>query len=192
MAEPQNQSQTVNGAGHEANEDPEAQEDTFQESKSDLEEGEPPEDLPQGEPEPEPEPQPQPQRARRRNKKKPAQRRRYQSPEDTEEIDMEPTGGRRTRTRNKSDNQLAPLGGIGDVGNTVNNAGDLVQNTAGKAVGGLTDSAGKAVGGLLGGGQEKDDGGGRDEQLRLRLDLNLDIEIQLKAKIHGDLTLGLL
>jgi hypothetical protein len=74
----------------------------------------------------------------------------------------------------------------------VNNAGDLVQNTAGKAVGGLTDSAGKAVGGLLGGGQEKDDGGGRDEQLRLRLDLNLDIEIQLKAKIHGDLTLGLL
>jgi hypothetical protein len=26
----------------------------------------------------------------------------------------------------------------------------------------------------------------------LRLDLNLDIEIQLKAKIHGDLTLGLL
>jgi hypothetical protein len=28
--------------------------------------------------------------------------------------------------------------------------------------------------------------------LRLRLDLNLDIEIQLKAKIHGDLTLGLL
>jgi hypothetical protein len=28
--------------------------------------------------------------------------------------------------------------------------------------------------------------------LRLRLDLNLDIEVQLKAKIHGDLTLGLL
>jgi hypothetical protein len=26
----------------------------------------------------------------------------------------------------------------------------------------------------------------------LRLELNLDIEIQLKAKIHGDLTLGLL
>jgi hypothetical protein len=26
----------------------------------------------------------------------------------------------------------------------------------------------------------------------LRLDLNLDIEVQLKAKIHGDLTLGLL
>jgi hypothetical protein len=28
--------------------------------------------------------------------------------------------------------------------------------------------------------------------LRLRLDINLDIEVQLKAKIHGDLTLGLL
>jgi hypothetical protein len=26
----------------------------------------------------------------------------------------------------------------------------------------------------------------------LRLELNLDIEVQLKAKIHGDLTLGLL
>jgi hypothetical protein len=68
-----------------------------------------------------------------------------------------------------------------------------VQNTAGNALNGVTGSAGKAVGGVLGGGQkeEKDDGG-RDEQLRLRLDLNLDIEIQLKAKIHGDLTLGLL
>ncbi|KAL4733060.1 hypothetical protein BDV11DRAFT_200800 [Aspergillus similis] len=28
--------------------------------------------------------------------------------------------------------------------------------------------------------------------LKLRLDLNLDVEVELKAKIHGDLTLGLL
>jgi hypothetical protein len=210
MAELENRSQTVNQAGDETNEGPstpEVPEDTgtFQEPESDLERGEP-EYLPQEElepgpqPRPEPEPQPQPQRARRRNRRKPAQRRPYQNPEDTEDTidrgDMEPTGGRRTRTRNKGDNQLAPLGGlggVGDVGNAVNNAGDLVQNTAGKAVGGVTDSAGKVVGGLLGGGQkEEGGGGGRDEQLRLRLDLNLDIEVQLKAKIHGDLTLGLL
>ena len=38
--------------------------------------------------------------------------------------------------------------------------------------------------------EEKDEG--ENEQLRLRLDLNLDIEVQLKAKIHGDLTIGLL
>ncbi|KAJ6144332.1 hypothetical protein N7470_008227 [Penicillium chermesinum] len=82
-----------------------------------------------------------------------------------------------------------PLGGLGGV----DQAGQLVQNTAGNALNGVTGSAGKAVGGVLGGGQEeKGDDGGRDEQLRLRLDLNLDIEIQLKAKIHGDLTLGLL
>ena len=37
---------------------------------------------------------------------------------------------------------------------------------------------------------EEDEGKG--EQLRLRLEINLDIEIQLKAKIHGDLTIGLL
>jgi hypothetical protein len=42
------------------------------------------------------------------------------------------------------------------------------------------------------GGNKEDKEDGRDEQLRLRLDLNLDIEVQLKAKIHGDLTLGLL
>jgi hypothetical protein len=56
----------------------------------------------------------------------------------------------------------------------------------------------EALGGLLknkGGGGEKEEGEkdeGENEQLRLRLDLNLDIEVQLKAKIHGDLTLGLL
>jgi hypothetical protein len=73
-----------------------------------------------------------------------------------------------------------------------------VQNTAGDAVNQVGDTAGKALGGLTGGGgqqqqqqgKQEEEGGG--EQLRLRLELNLDIEIQLKAKIHGDLTLGLL
>ena len=69
----------------------------------------------------------------------------------------------------------------------------MVQNTAGNAVNQVGDTAGKALGGLTGGGgggDEEEDSKG--EQLRLRLELNLDIEIQLKAKIHGDLTLGLL
>ena len=72
-------------------------------------------------------------------------------------------------------------------------AGDMVQNTAGNAVNSVGDTAGKALGGLTGGGGGEEEGG-KDggEQLRLRLELNLDIEIQLKAKIHGDLTLGLL
>lgn len=39
---------------------------------------------------------------------------------------------------------------------------------------------------------DKEEDGGKGEQLRLRLEINLDIEIQLKAKIHGDLTIGLL
>ena len=75
----------------------------------------------------------------------------------------------------------------------------MVQNTAGDAVNQVGDTAGKALGGLTGGGgQQQQQGGGKQEeegggeQLRLRLELNLDIEIQLKAKIHGDLTLGLL
>jgi hypothetical protein len=73
-----------------------------------------------------------------------------------------------------------------------------VQNTAGDAVGQVGDTAGKALGGLTGGGGQQQQQGGKQEeegggeQLRLRLELNLDIEIQLKAKIHGDLTLGLL
>jgi hypothetical protein len=60
-------------------------------------------------------------------------------------------------------------------------------------VGQVGDTAGKALGGLTGGGGGEEEGGdSKGEQLRLRLELNLDIEIQLKAKIHGDLTLGLL
>ena len=66
---------------------------------------------------------------------------------------------------------------------------------------GATDKVGKTLGGLTGGKGKKgkgegegegEDDGGSDEQLRLRLEINLDVEIQLKAKIHGDLTLGLL
>ena len=98
---------------------------------------------------------------------------------------------RGTVLQQQEDQGDGPLPGL----NGVNQAGELVQNTAGNAVNGVTNTAGKAVGGVLGGnkgenkGDEKED---RDEQLRLRLDLNLDIEVQLKAKIHGDLTLGLL
>ncbi|KAK7892272.1 mitochondrial splicing system protein [Exophiala xenobiotica] len=91
-----------------------------------------------------------------------------------------------------------PLDSVDEVGETVNGvadgAGDLVNDTAGKALG----KPQEALGGLLGnkkGGKEGEEGGedpGENEQLRLRLDINLDIEVQLKAKIHGDLTLGLL
>ncbi|KAE8163464.1 hypothetical protein BDV40DRAFT_262859 [Aspergillus tamarii] len=97
---------------------------------------------------------------------------------------------RRQRRSRRQQQDGGPLGGLGGI----DQAGDLVQNTAGNAVNGVTNTAGKAVGGILGGnkGEGQDDSGGKDEQLRLRLDLNLDIEVQLKAKIHGDLTLGLL
>jgi hypothetical protein len=111
---------------------------------------------------------------------------------DNNNAAMEKPRRRRQRPQMQQQQQQdgGPLGGLGGLGG-VNQVGDLVQNTAGNAVNGVTGSAGKAVGGLLGGNkEEKDDG--RDEQLRLRLDLNLDIEVQLKAKIHGDLTLGLL
>ena len=68
----------------------------------------------------------------------------------------------------------------------------MVQNTAGNAVNSVGNTAGQALGGPTSGGKQEDDGKDKSEQLRLRLELNLDIEIQLKAKIHGDLTLGLL
>ncbi|KAF2432047.1 hypothetical protein EJ08DRAFT_550260, partial [Tothia fuscella] len=105
-------------------------------------------------------------------------------------------GGRRNRQRTKKKPQGAnggPLDGITENapgGELVGSATDVVQNTAGNTVNQAGDTAGKAVGGLTGG--EKKEGESKGEQLRLRLELNLDIEIQLKAKIHGDLTLGLL
>lgn len=120
---------------------------------------------------------------------------------ETESIarsDVSATGGRRNRQRQRQkggqQQQQQGLGGISEGlpgGELVGQAGDLVQNTAGNAVNQVGDTAGKALGGLTGGGKGDDDGGEK-AQLRLRLELNLDIEVQLKAKIHGDLTLGLL
>jgi len=116
---------------------------------------------------------------------------------DTESLyrsDQSATGGRRNRQRQKKQQGGGPLDGITENvpgGELVNGATGAVQNTAGQAVNQVGNTAGQALGGLTGGGkQEEDDSKG--EQLRLRLELNLDIEIQLKAKIHGDLTLGLL
>ncbi|MCJ1350071.1 MAG: hypothetical protein MMC33_000052 [Icmadophila ericetorum] len=129
---------------------------------------------------------------------------------DRSDLSQNPTGGRRNRNRKKQQQQTkaksgggggGPLEAVDEVGETVDGAGDVVQQTAGNMVNGVSDTAGKAVGGKGKkggkkvrrkkgeGGDEDDDGKG--EQLRLRLDLNLDIEIQLKAKIRGDLTLGL-
>ncbi|KAF9883686.1 hypothetical protein FE257_003070 [Aspergillus nanangensis] len=84
--------------------------------------------------------------------------------------------------------QLVPVGDVGDVGKTVNETTDLVQDVGSKAINTVGNTAGKALGDVVGGTSKKE----KDEQLRLRLDLNLDIEVQLKAKIHGDLTLQLL
>lgn len=73
------------------------------------------------------------------------------------------------------------VGGATD--NAVGKVGDAVNNgPVGGLTGGLTGDKGKE--------EDKDEGG--EDQLRLRIDLNLDIELQLKAKIHGDITLGLL
>lgn len=158
-------------------------------------EPEPEQQEDEAEPEPEPEPQPKPERRRRRPRPRPQE-------SDTESIarsEMEPEQKPQRRVRRQRQPQQqqqqqsgSALGGLPGVGGG-DQAGQLVQNTAGNAVNGATDSAGKAVGGILGSGEKKEEeDGGRDEQLRLRLDLNLDIEVQLKAKIHGDLTIGLL
>lgn len=123
-------------------------------------------------------------------------------------------GGRRNRNRNKKPTKEAappqtnksgggPLDSLDEVGETTSGAVDKVQDTAGgatdkagQAVGGAKDQVGKTVGGLTGGGKKgggkEGDGKGKGEQLRLRIELNLDLEIQLKAKIRGDITIGLL
>lgn len=123
-------------------------------------------------------------------------------------------GGRRNRNRKRKPTKEAappqtsrsgggPLDSLDEVGETTSGALDKVQDTAGGAtdeagqvVGGAKDQVGKTVGGLTGGGKkgEKKEGedGGKGEQLRLRIELNLDLEIQLKAKIRGDVTIGLL
>lgn len=66
-----------------------------------------------------------------------------------------------------------------------------VEDTAGKALGGVTNALGSVANNAVDQ-KEQGGGGGKSDTLRLRLDLNLDIEIQLKAKIHGDLELALL
>ncbi|KAG6991311.1 hypothetical protein G7Y79_00053g087940 [Physcia stellaris] len=131
----------------------------------------------------------------------------------------QPAQGRRNRNRRKGKPTMekeappqsnggqggGPLDSLDEVGETVNGAGEMVGQTvggatdqAGQAVGGATDKVGKTLGGLTGGGKkggkegEGEEDEGKGEQLRLRIELNLDIEIQLKAKIHGDLTIGLL
>ncbi|RMZ74282.1 glycosyl transferase family 2 [Pyrenophora seminiperda CCB06] len=110
--------------------------------------------------------------------------------------DVSQSGGRRNRQRQKKGGKGGgPLDDITENvpgGEVLGGAGDMVQNTAGNAVNQVGNTAGKALGGLTGGGDDKEGGKDGGEQLRLRLELNLDIEIQLKAKIHGDLTLGLL
>ncbi|KAH8627183.1 hypothetical protein IG631_16951 [Alternaria alternata] len=110
--------------------------------------------------------------------------------------DVSQSGGRRNRQRQKKGGKGGgPLDDITENvpgADALSGAGDMVQNTAGNAVNSVGDTAGKALGGLTGGGGEEEGGKDGGEQLRLRLELNLDIEIQLKAKIHGDLTLGLL
>ena len=123
-------------------------------------------------------------------------------------------GGRRNRNRKKNPTKEVappqtntsgggPLDSLDEVGETTTGALDKVQDTtggatdqAGQAVDGAKEQVGTTVGGLTGGGkkakgkQGKD--GGKGEQLRLRIELNLDLEIQLKAKIRGDITIGLL
>ncbi|KIW12570.1 tRNA modification GTPase TrmE [Exophiala spinifera] len=140
-----------------------------------------------------------------------------QPPSDTDSAyrsDVSQKGGRRNRNRNRGKAQAqsqaqtqgqdggllgggGPLDAVDEVGETVNGvvdgAGNLVNDTAGKALSKPHEALGgllKSKGGKQGAEGEKDEG--ENEQLRLRLDLNLDIEVQLKAKIHGDLTLGLL
>ena len=106
-------------------------------------------------------------------------------------------GGRRNRQRQRTKQQTKNQGGLGNIGEglpggeLVSGVTDTVQNTVGGAVNQVGDTVGKTLGGITGGGQKREEDDNR-EQLRLRLELNLDIEVQLKAKIHGDLTLGLL
>lgn len=100
-------------------------------------------------------------------------------------------GNWQKQARGKRGNQdLVPLGGIDEVGKTVNGAVGAVHDVGSNAVRSAGNTLGKVTGDAVGSlaNEEK----GKDEQLRLRLDLNLDIEVQLKAKIHGDLTLQLL
>ena len=84
------------------------------------------------------------------------------------------------------------LNAVDEGGDTVNG---VVDGAGNDTVGRTASKPHEALGGLLKtkkGEKEGGDDEDENEQLRLRLDLDLDIEVQLKAKIHGDLTLGLL
>lgn len=177
--------------------------DFYQIQEGDLEQNQQEEQQQQEKMEPEPEPELEQKHYNHgRRRPRPARSYRQESeaePKNFSETDDQPQPQQlqRTRRQRQPHQRLKEressggnaLQGMGDV----DQAGQLVQNTAGKAVNGVTDSAGKALGGALGDSQkeEKEDSG-NNEQLRLRLDINLDIEIELKAKIHGDLTIGLL
>jgi hypothetical protein len=137
-----------------------------------------------------------------------------QPPSDTDSAyrsDVSQKGNRRNRNRNRGKAQAqsqaqteqgggggGPLGAVDEVGETLggvtDGVGGLVNDTAGKALSKPTEALGGLLSNKKKGGQEgeEEEDAGTNEQLRLRLDLNLDIEVQLKAKIHGDLTLGLL
>jgi hypothetical protein len=157
-----------------------------------------------GEEEAEPEPEQQKSRqasqSRRRQSRGRGRKGQESDSESVARSDASANGGRRQRQRQKKQGGGGGGGPLDDItenvpgGDAVGGAGEMVQNTAGQAVG----QAGNALGGITGGqgqkqgGGEEEEDGGKGEQLRLRLELNLDIEIQLKAKIHGDLTLGLL
>ena len=110
---------------------------------------------------------------------------------DTEDVYRNEREPQRRRNRPQRTQQVRrPAAGVQQQGDNMHGVGDLVQNT--NAVGGPYPG-GRAVGGPMGGQQgQVEKKKEKDEQLRLRLDLNLDVEVQLKAKIHGDLTLGLL
>jgi hypothetical protein len=164
-----------------------------------------------GEEEAEPEPEQQKSRqasqSRRRQSRGRGRKGQESDSESVARSDASANGGRRQRQRQKKQGGGGGGGGpLDDItenvpgGDAVGGAGEMVQNTAGQAVDQVGNTAGNALGGLTGGGGqgqkqgggEEEEDGGKGEQLRLRLELNLDIEIQLKAKIHGDLTLGLL
>lgn len=148
------------------------------------------------------EPKPKQQRAPSRRRQSRGRGRKGQLGSDTESVTRSDVsaggGGRRNRQRKQKTPQKEGGGALDGIaeglpgGELVNGAAVTVQDTdgdaagqAGNTVGGLT----KGLGGSNKGGEEEESKG---EQLRLRLEFNLDIEIQLKAKIHGDLTLGLL
>lgn len=99
------------------------------------------------------------------------------------------------RQRNHKAKALTPRRLDGTTEN-VNGAVDLVQNTHNNTMSGVSNAAERTATNSNNEEESKKSSGkkrdGKEEQLRLRLDINLDVEVQLKAKIHGDLTLGLL